>query len=141
MDFIKVLKGIACGVIYVSSFFWTMVFTFNHTVLSYIIVLLLIILANVIVGLLMSSESHSYAFYKWLISLPSGIITFLVYRETNFLYYWLNRILPEYGNLTAGGGFALLFFMMFYLLSFFIAITISFYITSKKLKKVDSNKL
>jgi hypothetical protein len=118
-----------------------MVLTFIHNGISFAIALLLLILANVIVGLLMASESHRYAFYKWLISLPVGIITFLVYRKTNFLYYWLNRIIPGYGNLTAGGGFALLFFMMFYLLSFLIAIIISFYITSKKMKKIDSSKL
>ena len=141
MDFIKVFKGIACGVIYVSSFFWAAVLTFIHNGVYFAIAFLLLILANVIVGLLMASESHRYAFYKWLISLPVGIITFLVYRETNFLYYWLNRIIPGYGNLTAGGGFALLFFIMFYLLGFLAAIIISFYITSQKMKKVDSNKI
>lgn len=141
MDFIKVLKGIACGIIFVSSFFCTMVFTFSHTVLSYTAALLLIVLANVIVGLLMASESYRNAFYKWLISLPACILTFLVYRKINFLYYWLNKITPGYGNLTAGGGFALLLFMMLYILSFFIAITISFYITSKNLEEVHSTKL
>lgn len=139
MDFAKVMKGIACGGIYVSAFFWASVLAFFNNGIS--IAVLLLILANIIVGLLMASESHRYAFYKWLISLPVGIITFLIYRETNFLYYWLNRIIPGYGNLSAGGGFALLFFMVFYLLSFLIAIIISFYITRQKMKKVNSNKL
>lgn len=135
MDFIKVLKGIACGVIYVSSYFWAIVFTFIHNGLSFAIAILLLILADVIVGLLMASESHRLSFYKWLISLPAGIITLLVYRKTNFIYYWLNRIIPGYGNLSAGGGFALLCLGIFYLLSFFIAIIISFCITSQKMKQ------
>lgn len=141
MDFIKVMKGTACGIIYVSSFFWAMVLTFIHSDVSFAIAVLLLISADVVVGLLLSSESHLYAFFKWVISLPIGIVTFFVYRKTDFLYYWLNRIIPDYGNLSAGGGFALLCFGIFYLMSFSIAIIISFCITSEKMKKVDSNKL
>lgn len=139
MYFIKVLKGIACGIIYISSFFWTVVLTFKYSDAAIVIVLLSAILTNVIVGLLIASESHRLALYKWLVSLPAGIITFLIYRQTNFLYYWLNKISPGYGNLSAGGGFALLFYMIFYLLSFLIAIVITLCITSQRAKKIASS--
>lgn len=129
----EILKGIACGIIYVSAFFWAMVLTYIHNGIAFTFVLLLLVLANVIIGLLLASESHRYAIYKWLISLPVGIITFFIYRQTNFLYDWLNRITPGYGNLTPGGGFAFLFFMVLYLMSFFIAVTISVYITNQKM--------
>ena len=138
MDFVKILKGIACGIIYVSAFFWAMVLTYIHNGIAFTFAFILLIFANVIVGLLMASERHRYAIYKWLISLPVGIITFLIYRETNFLYDWLNRITPGYGNLTPGGGFAFLFFMMLYLLSFLIAIIISINITNQKIRRGDS---
>ncbi|QUH20350.1 hypothetical protein [Alkaliphilus sp. B6464] len=141
MDIIKVMKGMACGVIYVSSFFWTMVLTFIYIDNSFGIILLSAILTNIIVGLLIASKSHLYAFYKWLISLPVGIITFLVYRETDFVYYWLNKIMRGYGNLSAGGSFALLFYMIFYLLSFLIAIITSVYFTNQRIKKTYSNEL
>jgi len=140
MNFIQVLKGIASGIIYISSFFWTVVLTFKYSDMAIIIVLLSTILTNIVVGLLMASKSHHYTFYKWLISLPAGILTFLAYRQTNFINYWLNKIYPEYGDLSAGGGFALLFYMVFYLLSFFIAITIAICITNQKSKQLLENK-
>ncbi|QUH21211.1 hypothetical protein [Alkaliphilus sp. B6464] len=144
MDIIKILKGIACGVIYISSFFWTMVLTLTYSNFDFWIILLVAILTNIIIGFLMSSNTHRNSFYKWLISLPAGTITFLIYRETNFIYYWLNRIHPEYGKLSAGGNFAMFFYMIFYLLSFFISVIISVCITGekiKKYKKIDSSKL
>lgn len=109
MYFVEALKSIICGIIYISSFFWTMVLTFKYSNVAIVIVLLSAILTNVIVGLLIVSESYRHALYKLLISLPAGCITFLIYRQTNFLYYWLNKIYPGYGNLSAGGGFASLF--------------------------------
>jgi hypothetical protein len=141
MDFIKILKGMACGIIYVSSFFWTSAFTFLCIDASIAIVLLSAILTNAAVGLLMASNSHRNALYKWLISLPAGIITLLAYRETNFIYYWLNKAIPGYGDLSAGGGFALLLYIVFYIMSFSIAVIISFCITSQNIKKMPKVKL
>ena len=141
MDFIKVLKGMACGIVYVSSFFWTIVLTFIYIDSSPVIVLVSATLTNVIVGLLLASIRHRYAFYKWLISLPVGIITFLMYRQTNFIDYWLNKVFAGYGRLSAGGGFALLLYIMLYVFSFLIAIIVSYCITSREKRKLASNEL
>ena len=122
-------------------FFWTIVLTFIYIDVSFVIVILSAILTNVIIGFLMASQSHRYAFYKWLISLPVGIITFLIYKEIDFVYYWLNKIIPGYGKLSAGGSFALSVYMIFYFLSFLIAIFISGYITNKNIKKLTSSEL
>jgi uncharacterized membrane protein len=136
----KGLKGAASGIIYISSFFWTCVLTFKYVDLTFIIVSIGALLTNIIIGLLLAADSYRRIFYKWLISLPVGIITLLVYRETNFIYYWINRIDPEYGRLSAGGNFALFFYMIFYLFSFVIAVFIAAAITSKKIKGGDKNE-
>lgn len=136
MNLVKVLKGILCGILYVSSFFLTAAVAFAFSDIAYCIVILSAVLTNVTIGLLMASTDHRYAFYKWLISLPAGIITYLVYRETDFLYYCLNKTYPDYGSISAGGGFALLLYIIFYLGSFVIAAVISFCITNYRRNNV-----
>jgi hypothetical protein len=46
----------------------------------------------------------------------------------------VNKIEPEYVSLSAGASFAILFYMTFYIFSFFIAIAIALYITNQKAK-------
>lgn len=46
------------------------------------------------------------------ISIPFGIITFLFYKFSDFLYFYSNLIFPDYGEMSAGGAFAVGFILI-----------------------------
>ncbi len=136
MEFIKlIIKGTVCGIFYVSSFFWSMVLTIIYLHRDYIVYIIAsATLTNIIIGLLMVSKSHLFAFYKGLISLTIGFITYWVYVKIDFVKYWINRTYSE-GRLPGSNGLALFNNFVFYILGFSVAIIISFLITRKNMRK------
>ena len=139
MNIRSTVKSLFCGVFFISAFYWSAVLTFFITVETGAAVipavLICALLTNVLAGFLLAADCYRNIFYQWLISLPAGIVTFFVYRETNFIYYWINRIIPGYGNLSAGGGFALSFYLVLFCLCFVVAIGIAVVFTRRNLKK------
>lgn len=133
----NILIGILCGVLFVSAFYWSLVLYLlvSNSAFYPLVLILCSLFANVLIGFLLSAESCRQILYKWLISLPAGIVTFLLYRQSNFVYYWLNRIWPGYGDLSAGGGFAAFAYLVFFCLCFLVAVAIGVYLTKRKRHK------
>ncbi|HEX3026891.1 MAG TPA: hypothetical protein VHR42_06655 [Clostridia bacterium] len=133
----NILIGILCGVLFVSAFYWSLVLYLlvSNSAFYPLVLILCSLFANVLIGFLLSAESCRQILYKWLISLPAGIVTFLLYRQSNFVYYWLNRIWPGYGDLSAGGGFAAFTYLVFFCLCFLVAVAIGVYLTKRKRHK------
>lgn len=129
----EILKGLLCGVLFVSAFFWLVVLTFliRDGSLCFAVTLGVALLTNVLLGLLLAADSYLHVFYRWLISLPAGLVTFLVYRETDFVDSWLNRIQPGYGRLSAGGSFAAMAQLVLFCLCFAAAVAVAVFRTGR----------
>ncbi len=136
--------GSLCGVLFISVFYWSTILTFIASKVGGFstssVVFICALLTNVLIGFLLAADRYRNILYKWLISIPMGIITFFIYREINFIYYWINRIWPGYGNLSAGGGFAVLFYLAIFCLCFVIAIVIAILLTKRNLKRTNTEK-
>lgn len=53
------------------------------------------------------------AFQKWALSIPFTLLFGLLLSATSFSVRLVNQMIPGYGNLSAGGGFALMFSLLF----------------------------
>lgn len=111
----NVFNGVACGALFVSAFFWSLIFVFVNPGVSFLpAVLVCALLTNVLTGVLLAADCRRHILYRSLIALPAGAVTFFIYRQIHFVFYWINQIWPGYGNLSAGGGFcALVCFVVF----------------------------
>lgn len=144
MSLKNTIRSLLCGVFFISSFYWSAVLTFlisdesGSAVLS--VALICALLTNVLAGFLLAADRCRDILYQWLISLPAGVITFFIYRQTDFIYYWINKISPGYGNLSAGGGFALSFYLVLFCLCFVVAILTAVSLTKKNLEKRNAKR-
>ncbi len=131
------IKGAAVGVLFWSSFFWTYVFSCVTPVNG--LEFLIPFAANAVIGLLLADKSYKQLAIKFAISIPFGVITLLYYLMSNFLDRMLNIIFPDYGDMSAGGGFALLFIFATFFFLYIIAIGMAFLITTNKINKQKNN--
>lgn len=130
-----ILKGLLCGVLFVSAFFWSMVlYLIVNKSTETLVVVISPCLTNVIIGFLLAADSYRHILYKCLVSLPAAALTFFIYQKVDFIYYWLHRIWPEYGDLTAGGNFTVRFYAAFFCLCFIIAVVTAMALTRKHVK-------
>ena len=135
-------KGILCGVLFSSCFFWSTVPGFwaskeGEPIFS-IVVLGCPLLTNALLGFLLAADRPGrIVLYEWLVSLPAAVATFFCYRQTGFVYYWINRIDPGYGRLSAGGGFAATVWLLFFCLCFLLAVWTATVLTRRKLGKAE----
>ena len=130
-----IVKGFLCGALLISAFFWSMVlYLVVNQSIETLVVIISPCLTNVIIGFLLVADSYRHILYKCLISLPAATLTFFIYQKADFIYYWLNRIWPEYGNLSAGGNFAVRFYAILFCLCFIIAIVTAIVLTGKNVK-------
>ncbi|MVB10974.1 hypothetical protein CAFE_16760 [Caprobacter fermentans] len=135
MNLKEIGKSLLCGVLFVSAFYWTLVLTFLTRDFFFSIMFGSALLTNAALGLLLAADSRRHVFYKWLVSLPAAIAVFFCYRQSNFLYDWMNRIHPGYGNLSAGGGFAAAVCLLIDCLCFSVAVAVALALTRRNVKK------
>ena len=143
----NILEGAACGVLFVSAFYWSLVLTWlvsfhitNSDAAIFAVATAWALLVNALLGFLLAADSLRHVLLKWLVSLPAAVLTFLAYRQSVFLYYWLNRISPGYGDLTAGGGFAAFVYLIFFCLCFAAAASIAVNATKRNMRKRNRGK-
>ncbi|HEX3040177.1 MAG TPA: hypothetical protein VHP54_07790 [Caproiciproducens sp.] len=131
-----VLKGFLCGMLFISAFYWSTALTFfMENKESFSVVIVCALVTNVLIGFLLAAGSYRSIFYEWLISLPAAFITFLIYEQLNFVYYWLNQAIPGYGNLSAGAGFSVLFYLFLFCLCFPAAIIVAAVLTKRNRRR------
>lgn len=137
MSWKEIGKGLFCGVFFISAFFWSLVLSFLAGDGSLLVILGCALLTNALLGLLLAADRSIKIFYEWLVSLPAAVATFFCYRQTGFVYYWVNRIWPGYGRLSAGGGFAATACLVLFCLCFLLAVWIAAALTGRNRKKSE----
>ena len=136
MNLKEIGKGILCGVLFSSCFFWSLALAFWALKVgepfSSIALLACPLLTNAILGVLLAADRDIKILYEWLVSLPVAVATFFCYREAGFVYYWVNRIDPGYGRLSAGAGFAATAYLVLFCLCFLLAAWIAVMLTKRR---------
>ena len=139
MNLKEIGKGILCGVLFSSCFFWSLALAFwagkEEGPLYFTILWACPLLTNVLLGFLLAADRPVKVLYEWLVSLPAAVAAFLCYRQTGFVYYWVNRIDPGYGRLSAGAGFAATAYLVLFCLCFLLAVWIAVALTRRKRRK------
>ena len=141
MNLKEIAKGILCGALFSSCFFWSLVPGFwaskeGEPVLS-IVVFACPLLTNALLGFLLAADrpGRRIILYEWLVSLPVAVAVFFCYRQTGFVYYWVNRIDPGYGRLSAGAGFAATAWLVLFCACFPLAVWIARALTGRRLER------
>jgi len=132
MNLKEIGKSLLCGVLFVSAFYWSLVLTFLIPDFFFSVMIGSALLTNAVLGLLLAANRRRHVFYKWLISLPAAIAVFFCYRQSSFLYDWINKIQPGYGNLSAGGGFAATVCLLIDCVCFSIAVGVALALTARR---------
>lgn len=107
-EFLHILLcSVLLAVFSVPTLFLGQIISYKFDILQFVYCGLMAILY----ALMIKSDKLVKVFLKWIISLPVSYLLFLYFWKTNYAVRALNWIFEGYGKMSAGGGFAFLFYL------------------------------
>lgn len=115
------LCSVLLAVFSVPTLFLGQIMSYIYDVLPFVYCALMAILY----ALMIKSDKMLKILIKWGISLPVSYLLFLYFWKTNYAVRALNWIFEGYGNMSAGGGFAFLFYLGVFCVFYAISVLLS----------------
>lgn len=117
------IKGILCGFILISAFFWSSIplVLLNGAAMVFFS-LTIPLLINSALCALMIENNKKLVIFECFTAVLTAVPIFLLYHEFDFVDFCLNRLYPEYGGLSVGTDLGMYVYLCYFVLCFAAAV-------------------
>lgn len=120
------IKSALAGVLLWSAFYWNIVLSWAvPSGLTEAVLIILPVVVNVAMFFLLSGRRKLDVLKNLMISAASGAMTFLYYRQSNFLSRWFGIFYPE-SHMTVNEGFGISLMTIIYASFYMFALILAF---------------